>query len=50
MKGLLGHEYQRQVLQGGGRFFESSFVLRTARDGASLISGSSLFHSEVQLG
>ena len=49
MKGLLGHEYQRQVLQ-GGRIFESSFVLKTARDGASLISGSSLFHSEVQLG
>ena len=49
MKGQVGHEYQRQVLQ-GGRIIDRSFVLKTATDGASLISGSSLLHSEVQLG
>ena len=50
MKGMLAHEYRRQVLQGGGRIIERSFVLKTATDGANLISGSSAFHSEVQLG
>ena len=34
----------------GERIFDRSFVLKTATDGASLISESSLFHSKMQLG
>ena len=46
------HESQRQALQGGGRgrIIDRSFDLKAAMDGVILISGSSLFHSDMQLG
>ena len=34
----------------GGRIIDKSFFLRTAIEGASLSSGSSLFHSDKQFG
>ena len=55
---LIWDRYKRPVrswipktgLARGGAITERGFVLKTVTDGGSLISGPSLFHSEVQLG
>ena len=36
--------------RGGGQIIDKCFFLKTAIEGASLSSGSSLFHSDRQLG
>ena len=44
----LDSEYHRQILQGGGLLTNALKKMET--EGASLNSGSSLFHSDKQLG